>query len=65
MCRQETVGSRLRQWAERLAARRGKRIAVVALARRLAGILYALWRDGSVDDDARVGQRRHRVGVIA
>ncbi len=37
----------LRQWALRIAARRGRRIAVVALARRLAGILYALWRDGS------------------
>jgi transposase len=37
----------LRRWAEQLAARRGKRIAIVALARRLSRILYALWRDGS------------------
>ena len=37
----------LRAWGERVAARRGKRIAVVALARRLAGILFALWRDGT------------------
>ncbi len=36
---------RLRAWVERLAARRGRRIAVVALARRLSRILYALWRD--------------------
>lgn len=35
----------LRQWAQRIAERRGKRIAVVALARKLAGILYAMWRD--------------------
>lgn len=35
----------LRAWAERVAARRGRSIAVVALARRLAGILYAMWRD--------------------
>lgn len=35
----------LKGWAERLALRRGKRVAVVALARRLAGILFALWRD--------------------
>ena len=35
-------------WALRIAARRGKQIAVVALARRVAGILYALLRDGSV-----------------
>jgi len=32
-------------WADQLAARRGKRIAVVALARRLSRILYAIWRD--------------------
>jgi transposase len=38
----------LRAWALRIAARRGKQIAVVALARRLAGILYALLRDGTV-----------------
>jgi hypothetical protein len=35
-------------WALGIAARRGKHVAVVALARRLAGILYALLRDGSV-----------------
>lgn len=35
----------LKAWALQLAARRGKRIAVVALARRVAGILYAMWRD--------------------
>lgn len=44
----------LRAWAARIEARRGRRIAVVALARRLAGILYALWRDGS-PYGARVG----------
>ena len=35
----------LRDWALRIAARRGKRIAAVALARKLAGILYAMWRN--------------------
>lgn len=34
-------------WAQRIAARRGKQIAAVALARKLAGILYAMWRDGT------------------
>jgi transposase len=34
-------------WANQIAARRGKFIAVVALARKIAGILYALWRDGT------------------
>jgi transposase len=37
----------LRAWALRIAERRGKRIAVVALARRLAGVLYAMWRDNA------------------
>jgi transposase len=37
----------LRAWAEGIAQRRGRSIAAVALARRLAGILYAMWRDGT------------------
>jgi transposase len=48
----------LRAWAQRIAARRSKRVAVVALARRLAGILYALGRDGSVYEATRVGRPR-------
>lgn len=46
----------LRTWALRIALRRGTRIAVVALARRLAGILYAMWRDGT-EYQPRVLQR--------
>jgi transposase len=34
-------------WARAIARRRGKKIAVVALARKLAGILFAMWRDGT------------------
>jgi transposase len=41
-----TAAAALRGWGLRVAARRGKRIAAVALARRIAGILYAMWRDG-------------------
>jgi len=37
----------LRDWVYRLAARRGRRIAVVALARRLTRILYAMWREAT------------------
>jgi transposase len=37
----------LHDWAAAIAARRGSRVAVVALARKLAGILYAMWRDGA------------------
>ena len=43
--RQRQGRAALHAWVERLAARRGKRIAVVALARRLARILFAMWRD--------------------
>ena len=43
--RQRKTGGALHAWVERLAARRGKRVAVVALARRLGRILYAMWRD--------------------
>ena len=35
------------KWAESIAQRRGKRIAVVALARRLSGIMWAMLRDGT------------------
>jgi len=43
--RQRQGRAALHAWVERLAARRGRRIAVVALARRLARILFAVWRD--------------------
>ena len=37
----------LQLWAAEIVRRRGRRIATIALARKLAGILYALWRDGT------------------
>lgn len=46
----------LRTWVDAVAARRGKKIASVALARRLVGILWAMWRDGTVYDAAVVGR---------
>jgi len=45
---------RLRTWVDQVAARRGKRIAVIALARRLSRILFAIWRDQTVFDRARL-----------
>jgi transposase len=44
------------QWADRIAKTRGKRIAAVALARKLAGVLWAMWRDGTAYDP--VGQAK-------
>jgi transposase len=40
-------------WARAIARRRGRRIAVVALARKLMGILFAMWRDGAAYDATR------------
>jgi transposase len=54
--RRPPAAEALRAWALRIAARRGKQIAVVALARRLAGILYALLRDGTVFEPRRSPQ---------
>jgi transposase len=35
------------QWALGIEQRRGKHVATVALARKMAGILFAMWRDGT------------------
>ena len=51
----------LRQWALGIAQRRGKRIAVVALARRVAGILYAMWRDGEAYQASQLRTPRARL----
>jgi len=50
MCRVRTSHPMI-DWARRLAERRGRPVAAVALARKLAGILFAMWRlpNGSTD----------------
>ena len=53
ICWRNPHSASLRAWVDRIAARRGKRIAVVALARRLSRILYALWRDETSFDGSR------------
>ena len=55
----------LRAWARSIAARRGQRVAVIALARRLAGILFALWRDGVPYDPAQLRDRSATAEVRA
>ena len=45
----------LMRWGQAVAARRSKKIAVVALARRIAGIAWAVWRDGTVYEPSRIG----------
>jgi transposase len=55
----------LRAWALQIAGRRGKRIAVVALARRLAGIVYAMWRDGQPYEAAKLRAPRRSMRLSA
>jgi transposase len=43
----------MHHWADEVEKRRGKRVAVLALARKLAGILFAIWRDGTVYEPRR------------
>lgn len=40
-------------WAQQIAKRRGKHIAIVALARKISGIMFALWRDQTTYRAAR------------
>jgi transposase len=50
----------LRRWGKAVQKRRGSRIAVVALARRIAGVLWAMARDATVYEPARVGMASAR-----
>ena len=34
-------------WAIEVEQRRGKRVAIMALVRKMAGVLFAMWRDGT------------------
>ena len=54
--RSPTGSATLHAWGRRLGERRGRPLAVVALARRLARILWAMWRDGRDFEPARVGR---------
>lgn len=42
-------------WAKQVAARRGQSVAVLALARKLVGILWGMWRTGTEYDGERAG----------
>jgi len=45
--RRSAATASLHDWATKIKERRGMKIAIVALARKLAGILYAMWRDAT------------------
>ena len=46
-----------RTWAQAIARRRGKKVAMVALARRLARTLFAMWRDQADYQPERIRMR--------
>ena len=52
------------RWARTVAERRGKKVAITALARKLAGILHAIWRDGTVYDPSRGADHIDPDGVV-
>jgi transposase len=54
----------LQGWTARVSARRGRTVATVALARRLAGILYAMWRDDASYDPKKL-EHPHRPAEVA
>jgi hypothetical protein len=55
----------LYDWAMRIAARRGRARACVALARKLAGILFAMWRDGTEFDSQTARRSDTELAVSA
>lgn len=50
------TSSALKVWGMAIAAKKGKRVAVVAIARRLAGIMWAMWRDNEPYNPDRIGK---------
>ncbi len=50
----------LKRWGDHIAQTRGKKIAVVALARKLSGVLWAMPRDGTPYDSALEAQESAR-----
>jgi len=45
------------RWAEGVKNRRGKQVAVIALARKLSGILFAMWRDKTTYQPQQASRR--------
>ena len=46
-------------WMRQLADRRSRHVAIVALARKLAGIMFAIWRDGTTYESKRSAKAVH------
>ena len=52
-------------WAKRIAARRGKRIAIIALARKLAMVMWAMWKSGTEYDPSKATSGAGTTEVLA
>ncbi len=52
------------RWAQNVAQRRGNKVAILALARKMAGILFAIIRDATMYDACRGADWIDRDGVI-
>lgn len=50
----------LKRWGQSVEARRGYKIAVIAVARRLVGILWAMWRDNAAYNPTKLGNASAR-----
>lgn len=48
--RKRDMSDPLTRWGNTLLERRGKKVGVVAVARKLAGVLWAMWKNGTVYD---------------
>lgn len=52
LMRDASADDPLRSWGKEVANRRGKKVAIIAVARRLVGVLWAMWRRGYVYEPA-------------
>lgn len=57
MRRRTAANAGLYDWAKQIQSRSSKQVAVVALARKLAGILFAMWRDEKEFDPKKQAER--------
>lgn len=53
------------EWARQIEKRRGKKVAAIALVRKLAGVLYAMWRDGKPYDPLHASKVATGSGMAA
>jgi transposase len=53
------------EWARQIEARRGKKVAVTALVRKMAGVLFAMWRDNKPYDPQHASKASTGTGMAA